>query len=70
MPYTPTTGDRITIHRTAGRRTVFTKTGTVLNVSPDGILHFQDDSGPRVYVATNTQLAPYGQSQTVTALTA
>lgn len=68
MPYTPTAGDRITIHRKTGNRTIFIKTGTILDVYSDGIVHFQDDSGPRVYLATNTQLAPLGQHQTITRL--
>ncbi|UOB09079.1 hypothetical protein MQE23_08440 [Streptomyces sp. HP-A2021] len=67
-PYTPTAGDRITIRRTAGPRVVFTKTGLVLGVHRDGGIHFQDDSGPRVHVATNAQLAPLGQSQTISPL--
>lgn len=61
-------GACIRVHRTAGRRTVFIKTGTVLGVYPDGVIHFQADTGGRVYLATNAQLAPMGQAQTVTVL--
>lgn len=68
MTTTLTAGARIRVHRTAGRRTVFMKTGTVLNVFPDGVIHFQADTGSRVYLATNAQLAPLGQAQTVTVL--
>lgn len=69
MSHSPIAGDRVTIRRTAGRRTLFTKTGLVLHVHQNGSIHFQDDGGPRVHVATNAQLAPSGQSQTVSLLT-
>lgn len=65
MPYTPTAGDRIRIHRVHGDRTVFIKTGLVLGVHADGGIHFQDDTGPRVHLAMNAQLAAAGQSQTI-----
>jgi hypothetical protein len=66
MPYTPAPADRITVRRYTGDRALFTKTGTVLHVYDDGVIHFQDDSGRRVYLATSTQLASLGQSQTIT----
>lgn len=68
MNTTLTAGARIRVHRTAGRRTVFVKTGTVLGVYTDGVIRFKADSGGRVYLATNAQLAPMGQAQTVTVL--
>jgi hypothetical protein len=63
-----TAGARIRVHRTTGRRTVFIKTGTVLNVFADGVIYFQDDGGSRVYMATSAQLAPLGQAQTISVL--
>jgi hypothetical protein len=63
-----TAGARIRVHRTAGRRTVFIKTGTVLDISASGIIHFQADSGSRVYLATSAQLASLGQAQTISVL--
>jgi hypothetical protein len=63
-----TAGTRIRVHRTAGRRTVFLKTGTVLGVAANGVIHFQCSTGSRVHLATSAQLAPMGQAQTVTVL--
>lgn len=75
MTYTPAIGDRILIHCTpsihGGTGTI---TGTVLDILTigeiDGILHFQDDAGPRVYMATNEQMAEVGVKQTIQPLPA
>lgn len=66
MTYTPRAGDRVIVRRQAGRSVVFVKTGVVLNVGNDGILHFKGDTGGTVYLATSAQLAPMGQTQTIT----
>lgn len=70
MAYTPAAGDRIIVRRTPsihGRTGVMT--GTVLNVLTlggiRGILHFKDDRGGRVYLATSQQMAEIGVTQTI-----
>lgn len=70
MPYTPAIGHRITIRRTPGKHSrTGAVTGTVLDIvtiqGVDGILDFRDDLGPRVYIATNAQLAKDGVTQTI-----
>lgn len=68
--YTPAIGDRITVTRTPGKRArTGAVTGVVLDIvtiqGVDGILHFQDDAGPCVYLATNEQMAKDGVTQTI-----
>lgn len=70
MPYTPAVGDRITVRRTPGKHSpTGAVTGLVLDIvtigGVDGILDFRDDLGPRVYLATNKQLAADGVVQTI-----
>lgn len=70
MPYTPAVGDRILVRRTPGNHgPVGIMTGTVLEVltleGVEGILHFKNDDGGRVYLATNEQMAAIGKVQTI-----
>ncbi|WP_093803954.1 hypothetical protein [Streptomyces sp. Wb2n-11] len=61
MPnYHPTAGDRVRVTRTRPNgSTHFIKTGTILSTDRPDIFgyHFQDDTGPRVHMATGAQLA-------------
>jgi hypothetical protein len=70
MAYTPAPGDRILVRRTPGNHgPVGIMTGIVLDVltigGVPGILHFKNDDGSRVYLATNQQMAEIGVTQTI-----